>query len=211
MTMEHIEQELKLALRPADVPGAIACLDRVAGGPGRDITLENVYFDTPDCALARERSAIRLRKTREGWLQTLKAGGGASGGLHSRHEWEMPVAGPELEATTLLAACAGHPIGAAMHTLLPRLIPMFRTDFTRRIWLLTHTGAKIEAALDRGEITATVNGAVRSAPICEIELELLSGDASALLRMAAILRASVPELRPDNASKAQRGYTLRGA
>ncbi len=172
--------------------------------------MENIYFDTPDCALARERSAIRIRKTREGWLQTLKAGGGASGGLHSRHEWEMPVAGPGLEAATLLAACAGHPIGTALHTVLPRLIPLFRTDFTRRIWLLTHAGAEIEAALDRGEVSATVDGAARSTPICEIELELLSGDASALLGLAAILRANLPELKPDNVSKAQRGYALRG-
>jgi len=202
-----LEQEIKLALPPEDVPGAIACLDRLAGRPGRDIALENVYFDTPDCALAQEHSAIRIRKTREGWLQTLKTGGGASGGLHSRHEWEMPVAGPALEPSSLLAACAAHPIGSALHAMLPRLIPLFRTDFTRRLWLLSHAGAEIEAALDRGEVC--VNGSARHAPICEIELELKAGDAAALHSLAAILRHSVPALKPDDVSKAQRGYALR--
>jgi inorganic triphosphatase YgiF len=71
-------------------------------------------------------------------------------------------------------------------------------------------GATIEAAIDQGEVLAEVDGDSRRAPILEIELELKSGDEAALHALADELRAHVPGLSPDNISKAQRGYRLRG-
>ncbi|CCD38300.1 unnamed protein product [Candidatus Paraburkholderia kirkii UZHbot1] len=65
-------------------------------------------------------------------------------------------------------------------------------------------------ALDIGEITAEVDGKTRRADISEFELELKSGEESALSMLAAELRGAFPELVPENLSKAQRGYLLRG-
>jgi len=203
-----LEQEMKLALASADVAAATACLNEIAAGEGLLIALENIYFDTPDCALAKIKSAVRLRKTAQGWLQTFKAGGGASQGLHSRHEWEMSVSGPHLEPGPLLAACADHPAALVLGLALPLLKPLFRTDFSRRIWNLEAAGAKIEIALDQGQVSVEREGRTQHAPICEIELELKHGDAHALHSLAERLRERIPGLTPDNISKAQRGYQL---
>jgi triphosphatase len=204
-----IEQEIKLALPAGLTDAARRALDARAGAPGRDIALSNLYFDTPELALARAKSAVRLRLAPQGWLQTYKTVGEAEQGLHRRHEWEMPVARDQLEIDALLAACDVPAAATALRNAAPALIALFRTDFTRTLWALDTPLARIEAALDLGEITAQVDGAARRAPICEIELELVEGDTAALRALAAELAAALPGLAPDNQSKAQRGYQLR--
>jgi triphosphatase len=212
-----LEQEIKLALPHTAVAAATDLLTQLAGAAPASIALANIYFDTPECALAGIKSAVRLRHTPQGWLQTFKSGGGAHDGLHSRNEWEMPVAGPRLEPAALLAACAADPAALVLKLAVPALHALFRTDFTRLLWNLQHEGAQIEAALDRGAVTLerdtakpgnTDDPSGPSVPICEVELELKHGDPAALHSLAQQLRARVPQLAPDNTSKAQRGYRL---
>jgi triphosphatase len=204
-----IEQEIKLALPRDQVDAAMRFFEQRAGIAGRAVRLENIYFDTPDLTLARAKSALRLRRTPDGWLQTFKTVGVARNGLHARHEWEMPVAGEALETDRLLRECNDAGVSTALSEAASALIALFRTDFTRTLWALTTEGAQIEAAIDQGEVTANVNGETRSAPICEIELELKAGDEAALHTLAAQLAAVLPGLAPDDISKAQRGYRLR--
>ncbi|WP_027797901.1 CYTH domain-containing protein [Paraburkholderia acidipaludis] len=204
-----IEREIKLALPRDQVDAALRLFEKRAGTPGRAVRLENVYFDTPALTLARAKSALRLRHTPDGWLQTFKTAGVAQNGLHARHEWEMPVAGEALETDRLLHECNEAGVATALSEAAPALIALFRTDFTRTLWMLSVEGAQIEAAIDQGEITAEVNGETRRTPICEIELELKDGDEAALHTLAAQLAAELPGLAPDNISKAQRGYRLR--
>ncbi|WP_343676584.1 CYTH domain-containing protein [Paraburkholderia heleia] len=204
-----IEREIKLALPRDQVDAALRLIETRAGKPGRAIRLENIYFDTPALALARARSALRLRRAPEGWLQTFKTVGMAQNGLHARHEWEMPVAGEALEIDRLLHECDEAGVSTALSDAAANLIPLFRTDFTRTLWTLEVDGARVEAAIDQGEVTAEVNGETRRTPICEIELELKSGDEAALHSLAAQLAQALPGLAPDDVSKAQRGYRLR--
>jgi triphosphatase len=204
-----IEREIKLALPRDQVSAALRFFEARTGTPGRAVRLENVYFDTPALTLARAKSALRLRRTPDGWLQTFKTVGIAQNGLHARHEWEMPVAGEALETARLLRECSEAGVATALSEAAPALIALFRTDFTRTLWTLSVDGAEVEAAIDQGEITAEVNGATRRAPICEIELELKGGDEAALHTLAAQLTAALPGLAPDDVSKAQRGYRLR--
>ncbi|MBB2932876.1 CYTH domain-containing protein [Paraburkholderia silvatlantica] len=204
-----IEREIKLALPRDQVDAALRLFETRAGKPGRAIRLENIYFDTPALALARARSALRLRRAPEGWLQTFKTVGMAQNGLHARHEWEMPVAGEALEIDRLLHECDEAGVSTALSDAAADLIPLFRTDFTRTLWTLEVDGARVEAAIDQGEVTAEVNGETRRTPICEIELELKSGDEAALHSLAAELAQALPGLAPDDVSKAQRGYRLR--
>ncbi|PLZ01434.1 CYTH domain-containing protein [Burkholderia sp. WAC0059] len=205
-----IEREIKLALPRAQVDAAKRLLDARAGQAGQIVRLENVYFDTPDLALARAKSALRLRRTPDGWLQTFKTAGVAKDGLHARHEWEMPVAGAALEPERLLRECDEAGVATALRDAAPTLIALFRTDFARTLWLLRETDADVEAAVDLGDVTAEVDGETRHAPICEIELELKRGDVAVLHAIAAQLAAQLPGLAPDDVSKAQRGYRLRG-
>jgi triphosphatase len=204
-----MEREIKLALPRDQVDAALRLFESRAGTPGRAVQLENIYFDTPALALARAKSALRLRRTPDGWLQTFKTAGVAQNGLHARHEWEMPVAGEALEIARLLHECDEAGVATALSEAAPALIALFRTDFTRTLWTLTVDGAQIEAAVDQGEISAEVNGETRHAPICEIELELKTGDEAALHTLAAQLAAELTGLAPDDISKAQRGYRLR--
>ncbi|WP_322095005.1 CYTH domain-containing protein [Paraburkholderia bannensis] len=204
-----IEREIKLALPQDQVDAALRFFATRTGAEGHAIRLENIYFDTPELALARAKSALRLRRAPQGWLQTFKTVGVAQNGLHARHEWEMPVAGEALEVDRLLHECDEAGVSTALSAAAANLIPLFRTDFTRTLWTLTVAGTQVEAAVDQGEVTADVNGETRRAPICEIELELKDGDEAALHTLADELAKALPGLAPDDISKAQRGYRLR--
>ena len=89
-------------------------------------------------------------------------------------------------------------------TMFQALKPCFVTDFERTCWTIRQrNGSVVEVALDIGHVT--VDG--KSAPICELELELLSGQPAALFDIALQLSRRIPVL-PANTSKAARGYAL---
>jgi triphosphatase len=203
-----IEREIKLSLPTSQHDEIARDFTKRTGRQGRKITLTNVYFDTPGHSLAKAKSALRLRGTPDQWLQTYKTAGASSQGLHSRHEWELPVAGEALELDMLLKACDDETARHALRVSAADLAPVFRTDFTRVIWDVEHEGATIEAALDLGQVTAEVDGEHRTMPISELELELKSGDEQALSTLAAELRGEFVFLEPDDTSKAGRGYAL---
>jgi len=204
-----MEREIKLLLPAAQVKAAGQWFVARTGNEGRAIKLSNIYFDTPQLALAASKSALRLRHTPDGWLQTFKTVGSAANGLHSRHEWEMPVAGEALAIDALLRECDEPAAAQALREAAPQLIELFRTDFTRTLWQVNVDGSEVEAAIDQGNVLAEVNGELRRAPISEIELELKSGDEAALHALSSELGKQIAGLAPENISKAQRGYQLR--
>ncbi len=204
-----IESEIKLALPPDQVAVATEFFMVRTGKTGTHVQLMNTYFDTPTLALAKSKSALRLRKSPDGWLQTYKTVGKAEGGLHRRHEWEIPVAGESLEIEALLTACEDATAAEALRAAAPNLIKLFHTDFARTLWHVAHGNSEIEAAIDQGAIAAVVGNETRRALISEIELELKHGDEAALRALEAELTAKVAGLVPDDTSKAQRGYQLQ--
>ena len=204
-----MEREIKLALPAEQVQATTQWFVARTGAEGRPVKLVNIYFDTPQLTLATSKSALRLRQTPDGWLQTFKTVGNAKDGLHSRHEWEMPVASARLEIDALLRACDEPAAAAALRQAAPALIELFRTNFMRTLWHVDEQGSAIEAAIDQGDVLAEVDGKTRRAPISEVELELKSGDGAALHALAAELGKQIAGLAPDNVSKAQRGYQLR--
>ncbi|MDW5377298.1 CYTH domain-containing protein [Halomonas sp. HP20-15] len=193
------EIELKLALGQSGAQ-RLAAHPRLAGLSARHETLTNTYYDTPDGELERHRVALRLRRTPQRILQTLKTAGEGSGGLSSRGEWEWPVSEHVLDLAGLEALA---PMQALGRDVLLALEPRFATDFARTSWLVEDAETAIEVALDQGEIRA---GSHRVA-IDELELELKRGAPSVLWRFAETLAEEVA-LRPANASKAARGAAL---
>jgi inorganic triphosphatase YgiF len=201
------EIELKLLIDPI----AIARLRRhpllkalCPSGP-KTRKLTSIYFDTDDLFLNNQGIALRVRRSGRQWIQTVKGGGSVRAGLHQRDEWEAPVAHDRLDFTKI--ADPGLIALFSDDALRQRLRPVFETEFTRTIWLLeTEAGDQVEMALDRGEVRA---GQV-SSPISEVELELKAGNPAVLFELALALQASVA-LRPENASKAERGYALCAA
>lgn len=203
------EIELKLALPTSD-PATLA--KRLAHSPvlaRRKPThqhLHNVYFDTPDQVLNRQRIALRLRRVgsedQPQWLQTLKTGGQGDSALSQRGEWESPVPGGALLRQALKATpwSAIDPDGSVFKALGPS----FATTFERTLWLVRRRdGSVVEVALDIGQIEA----GDKTTPICELELELKVGEPAALFEVAQQIAATLAVL-PASKSKAERGYAL---
>ena len=203
------EIELKLALPgtdPASLRKRLARVPALARHPATQQHLHNIYYDTPDQRLNRERIALRLRRTGSdedpAWLQTLKTGGHSDSALSQRGEWESSVHGPTLERQALQATpwLDLDPDGALFQTLAP----CFVTVFERTCWTVRkRDGSVIEVALDIGQIEAGGN----TAPLCELELELLAGQPAALFELARQIARSIAVL-PETRSKAVRGYAL---
>jgi inorganic triphosphatase YgiF len=173
--------------------------------------LHSVYFDTAEADLWRRGITLRVRRehaTKRGpagavrWLQTVKGGGNARGGLHERVELESEVAGPAPE----LDRIPHIPLTAifAAPGLAAGLKPVFATTFMRsRRMVAPAADVAIEVSIDRGWIRA----GERSEALSEVELELKSGGVGDLIAYARELVAAVP-LKLENRSKAERGYAL---
>ncbi len=190
------EIELKLAL-PASAARTLAGHPLLAGVVPSRHRLLNTYYDTPDLALKARRIALRFRKKGWQWLLTVKSAEPASGGLALRSEWEVAAT----PGTWTFAHIDQPALREFLEDAAPRLEPVFTTHFQRTAWTLSYGDSLVELALDRGRIES----ASRHTPICEVELELLSGAIGDLFALAKALQASLP-LRPSAASKAERGY-----
>jgi inorganic triphosphatase YgiF len=201
------ETELKLLLDAQHLPRLLAH-PLLAAQPPRCEALCNTYFDTPALALMQQRMAVRERQVGGRTLLTVKTAGYSVGGLSQRNEWEAPTEPGCFDFAALVDDPA---LAAQLTALAGQLVPVFGTDFVRHIWLLEHGGAQIEVALDQGFVIA---GAAREA-LLELELELKSGQVTALTDLARVLAQDEPGhttpspwLHPSDRSKAERGVAL---
>jgi len=185
------EIELKFLIPPEAAPEALAHLQ----GEGAVRQLDATYFDTPGHILRKAGFGLRVRDGEGGRKQTLKSA--SAGGVFSRGEWEEAIAGPDPDR----AALARTPAAAMLDG--QTLAPVFTTRVERTVRLVQVGEAVIEAALDQGQLLAEG----RQAAVCELELELKSGPASALFDLARDVARHVP-LRLSLVSKAERGYGL---
>ncbi|MGK5036683.1 CHAD domain-containing protein [Janthinobacterium sp. LB3P118] len=208
-----MEIELKLLLAPQDAPRLRAhpLLAQTAQGAPQVLQMHDIYVDTPDLQLCRHQAGLRVRQVDGRWMQTLKAGGSVSGGLHSRHEWEGDVPGPQPDLAALDSVIGRkQPIRALLRedAIRDALQPVFTTRIERTVWQLrTPQGDQIECVLDQGVIESGADGVARSVPVSEIELELKQGQAASLFDVALALLHDVP-LQLGHMSKAERGYRL---
>lgn len=206
-----LETELKLELHPDDLPRLLAH-PLLSARPPRRERLLNTYFDTSTLVLRQQRMAVRERRVGRRTLLTVKTAGASVGGLSQRGEWEAACRPGSFDFAALVDDEA---LAQQLTRVAWQLVPVFRTDFTRRSWQLRHGGALVEVALDQGFITTgNAEGNHRQA-LLEVELELLDGPVDALFDLAHTL-ALGPQgraerglrLLPANRSKAERGYAL---
>ena len=196
------EVELKLEVDAEDLEAlARAPLLRSAPPPRRE-RLQATYFDTPGHLLRRSGMALRVRREGERWVQCLKAGHSGEAGLHSRDEWE----GPRPDASLDLDLLAGTPLAPVLEDGNPDhvLRAMFTVDMERTTWSVALSARdRVEVVADQGEVR---HGRRRS-PVCEVEIESVTGDPMAVFAAAEALLGVVP-LRASSVTKAQRGYAL---
>lgn len=197
-----VETELKLRITPEQLAKLKRHTLLKAYSVTRPAThrLYSIYYDTPKLELHSTNMALRLRHAGEQWLQTLKGGGSVKAGLHQRNEWEVAVSGPALDfSAPEIAEWKKHLPPA----LRKRLQPVFVTDFFRTSRMLDFKGSQIELCLDQGMISIEH----RSMPVCELELELKSGEPQRLFELALEILDVVP-FELETISKAEQGYRL---
>ena len=183
--------------------------------PVRRIRLQAAYFDTPGSVLAQSGMALRLRKEGRIWVQTLKAvlpdGAHMTRAEHNVTRAEtgtaIPAINPQLHADT--------PVGAALLKVLKGrkahadgpLQQVMATDIWRRARTVRVAGGTVELAFDAGVITAGPADAPRRQPVCELEIELKSGQPQAVVSAAGRWVAR-HGLWLDTRSKAEMGQLL---
>lgn len=180
--------------------------------------LINRYYDTPDGWLRQQRCALRIRAIEplpgaagvpseaarpvRTYEQTLKTAGSGHGALSVRGEWTAPLRRPALDEAALRSTPLAQ--DPAFDTQVRALQPVHETRCVRTTWVVrSRDGSVVEVALDAGDIRA----AGRRAPLLELELELLRGDADALIAMAEALAQHLP-LLPARISKAEQAQRL---
>ena len=195
------EIELKL-LAPAGMLEQVRDAPVIAGrarDEGVVRGLEAVYYDTPDRVLRSHGLSLRVRRSGEGYVQTLKRGP-VHGRPFARGEWETPVDGVGPDPALLPVSEIGAPLDSLTANTLN---PIFVTKVRRQTKCLDLLGSVVEVAFDEGSIEA----GERSEALTEIELEVKSGDPRVLYDLGIELLDSAP-LRIGTLSKADRGYHL---
>jgi inorganic triphosphatase YgiF len=199
----NTETELKLRIKP-DLIGRLRrhpLLRELRLGGARTRKLRNVYFDTDDLALRKQRIALRVRHDGQHRVQTLKAPDqGGAGAAQRYREYEAPIDGdrPKLELIADGDLRENLPVETP-----DQLKEAFTSEITRSTLPLILAETKIELAVDQGEIAA----ADKREAVCEAELELKSGRPSRLYELALKLHEEVP-FTVEYRSKAARGYDL---
>lgn len=168
----------------------------------RTRTLRSIYYDTADHSLRKAGTALRLRRDGRRWVQTVKAGTTINGGLLRAQEVETPAPGGRLDLTKIPVLAVRAELEKAIAGA--ELTPVCETLMKRMTSELTlASGARVELALDTGEIIA---GELKE-PFREAELELKEGDVDSLYDLTQLM---FPEggLHLSTMSKSARGYML---
>ena len=195
------ERELKFIADRKTLKAAMAA-PPLGGDMGPPVwrKLRTVYFDTEAGDLSRARVALRVRRSKDGWVMGLKRAAASDRGAFEREETEVacPSGAPDLGlfdkavAREVAELTGGRP-----------LAPKFGSEIRRAARTIAAGGAAIEIAFDQGFLFA----GDRRAPTAEIELELKSGPASGLFALGLDLVEAFP-LRLGLTSKAQRAHAL---
>lgn len=194
------ETELKLRCDTKNIPALSQLLDSIAKAQGSR-QLNNAYFDTENTDLAKAKAALRIRENQGQYEQTLKTRGQSVAGMQQRGEWNWPISSNTLEMEWLQQEDVQQQLPSNLQ--LAELHNIFSTDFERQTWLYEHEKTIIEVAIDHGKVIA----GQYSQPLCECELELVSGNEQLLWQLAKTLGEKVP-LWLSDISKAERGYQL---
>ena len=183
-----METEVKLAFKTAEEMFSIIeadwfkhyCLDT---SERKSVTLNNTYFDTPDRKLSARGGSMRVRhygddEDSNSYEHTVKFGGSVNNGLHQRYEWNYVTNSRKFKIDEFKRAVAesGDPADLLDEVLEgvndDDIVPLASTVFERTTYMFGYGDSIMEACFDLGKIEA----AGKSEDICELELELESGD-----------------------------------
>jgi inorganic triphosphatase YgiF len=206
--MDEDAQEIELALRvaPPDAERLLASPELAAmrRGPARRMRLISTYYDTPDESLKRAGAVLRVRRGKGRRAeQTLKTAPPPGGPAIARGEWtrSLRATAPDLGGAAERAALAAIGLGPE---IAAELRPVYVTAFERVAVPIAVDGARLELAVDRGEIRVGAS----TLPICDLEIELVEGKVADVYAAALRLMTAVP-LALQPLAKSARAQTLR--
>ncbi|HEY8346609.1 MAG TPA: CYTH domain-containing protein [Symbiobacteriaceae bacterium] len=213
-----MEVEIKLNVKPAIEGGPVMLFTKLtmqpslAGypmGPISKYEIHDLYFDTPDGALAKAGAGLRCRVVNGGAWVTLKVNHYQNGALTSREEFEEPLYQDRLDWVLSHIRqyvgdgpfpaedfAAGRPCGG--------LIPVLRVGTAR---LSRPVGDVAELSLDMVEYPG-----VSTHPYFDIEVEAKAGPMGELaVRQIeeALYQLAGGYLAPARESKLERGLRLK--
>ena len=177
-------------------------------------TLDNTYYDTPDRILSGKGAVCRVRTYKEAedderYEHTVKFGSKVENGLYQRYEWNVRTSEKKFNVADfkMKAARQEDPSEILEEALEgvsdDNLSPLCSTVFERTVYTFGYGDSIMEACFDIGKIEA----GSRSEDICELELELLSGDVVDLKEMAEFIIENT-DGEHFNESKFQRSLRL---
>lgn len=201
-----MECELKLAGSRAALRKAETALNRIIGKriEWRTDRLITSYYDTSDRRLSKRGVALRVRKKDREFTQTVKAKALKTAAMSNRPEWNVEVSSTRPDIS-ILPAAARKRVGLVLPNELKKL---FTVDVERKkadIEIAVKDVAEptiVEIALDRGAVKA----GRKSVDMTELEIELISGDPSAIYDLA--IQLADTGLSVNQVTKAEIGYRL---
>jgi len=204
-----MEIEMKFSIKDKAMAEAIwddAYLKEIEDHDSREtVFMKSAYFDTEDNILSKKDIAFRVRMEGNRVVASLKWNGSSEDGLHIREEINVPVDDMACFIQPSPGIFKESEPGRAMMELIgdKSLQSMLEIHFLRRRLRVDTGKSIIELAIDTGDII-TSNG---SQPICELEIELFSGDKEDVISIGKAL-AERYGLTPLNQSKYARGLKL---
>ena len=196
----EVELKLEVPAKSLQSIGENAVL-RMARTRARTRKIVSVYFDTGKFKLRKSGFTLRVRAEKRRRLQTVKQEGERAAVL-ARNEWEQPISGPEPD---LKAARKTALKPVLTKKVARRLKPVFETSVRRTVYPFRNGETEIELSVDEGEVAA----GRRSAPLCEMELELKRGSTADMFALAQSLADALP-VQLSVRTKSDRGFQLIG-
>lgn len=194
-----METEIKLAFSSKEEMMAIINADWFADycldvGEKEPVKLTNSYYDTKDRVLLNKGTSVRVRLYEEGneshYEHTVKFGGSVVNGLHQRYEWNVDSDSSEFDVNEFRRkASRGDDdpeeiLDDALGDVKSEdLICLCSTYCERTTYTFGFGDSMMEACFDVGKISA----GDKSEDICELEIELESGDVVDLKELAQFI------------------------
>lgn len=167
------------------------------------VFMKATYFDTADYDLCGNDMAYRVRREGDKLIASLKWGGKNEGALHTREEINIPVIDTHPNPVTFEESDIGKDLIRIIDG--KPLRPIIEMHIERRRFRMDTQSSLLEVSVDSGEIV-TEKG---SSPICEVEIELFSGEQEDLLNTGQQLVDKYGVVS-EKRSKFYRGLVLLG-
>ena len=161
------------------------------------------YFDTLDMKLNERKVALRIQIMAKGFQQTIKAAMDNEGDSLVRAEWDFEI---DAHAPNKAVIDNAETLKAVEGINFDQLVHIFTSDVKRRYFDLAVDGGMVELAFDLGRIYLPNSDIDEE--LCEIEVELKSGDPHIIGATAKRIQSIAPSAKLSMRSKAERGFDL---